>query len=349
MTECIICKEDIFKNVPKTSKGTYIVGKLKKFHKEILDNNIKVKPKMCYNCAENKIGHKIMRSLSNKERSIIYDIPLEQTKGMTKNGYSLKKAIELHGVETGTRMFEEYKEKQAYTNTLKYKQEKYGMTEEEFKDYNNSRAVTLKNQTKKYGVKEGTERFEKYKNKQKETGCSLNYFQDKYGQDDGKTFYGELNNRKANTLNNFILRHGNELGIEKFEKYIQTEKGFYSKESIRFFEEELSNIIIKYKVYYKDKEFGLMDIENNTYYKYDLVIPELKLCVEYNGDLFHANPKMFESKDRPNPFNRELTSEDIWLKDKNKLDLIKSKGYKVLVIWASDKNKEQKIKEFIKE
>jgi G:T-mismatch repair DNA endonuclease (very short patch repair protein) len=92
-----------------------------------------------------------------------------------------------------------------------------------------------------------------------------------------------------------------------------------------------------------------MDIKNNTYYKYDLVIPELKLCIEYNGDLFHANPLIFESEDKPNPFNQNITSNDIWKKDKIKLDLIKSKGYKVLVIWSSDKDKKEKIKDFIKD
>ena len=352
MHKCILCHEDIFKNIPKTAKGTYVVAKLKKFHKEILDDNVKIKPKMCYECAEKVIGHKIVRSLSNKERSIIYDIPYEQTKGMTKNGYSLKKSIELHGFEEGKKRFEEYRNKQKEAGcSLDYFIKKYGIEKgtEFYKDLNKRKSITLENQIKKYGLEEGTKRFEEYRNKQKDAGCSLSYFENKYGKEQGFKFYKSLNKRKAVTLENMIIKYGELEGTKRFKSFINTEKGFYSKESIEFFEKELSNILLKYKVYYKENEFGLMDKDNKTYYKYDFVIPELKICIEYNGDLFHANPAMFSEEDRPNPFDRTLSSKKIWEKDKAKIDLIKEKGYKVLIIWASDKNKSIKIKKFIKE
>lgn len=352
MHNCILCQGDIFIGIPKTKKGTYIVGKLKKFHKEILDDNIKIKPKMCYKCAEEVIGHKIVRSLSNRERSIIYDIPFEQTKGMTKNGYSLKKSIELHGLEEGTKRFEKYRDKQKTAGcSLHYFIKKYGTEKgtEFYENLNKRKSVTLENQIKKYGIEEGTKKFNNYCIKQKDTGCSLSYFEDKYGKEQGLEFYENLNKRKAITLDNMITKYGEQEGSKRFESYINSEKGFYSKESIEFFEKELSNILLKYKVYYKDNEFGLMDKNNKTYYKYDFVVPELKICIEYNGDLFHANPIMFSEEDKPNPFDRTLNSRDIWERDEKKIDLIKGKGYKVLIIWSSDKNKNNKIENFIKE
>jgi len=53
--------------------------------------------------------------------------------------------VEKHGPEEGKRRYEEYKNFLAEKNTFEYKKEKYGWTEEKFKQFNNSRAVTEDN------------------------------------------------------------------------------------------------------------------------------------------------------------------------------------------------------------
>jgi G:T-mismatch repair DNA endonuclease (very short patch repair protein) len=58
--------------------------------------------------------------------------------------------------------------------------------------------------------------------------------------------------------------------------------------------------------------------------------------IEFNGDLYHGNPKFYESTDNPNPFNKEKTSQDIWDKDERKIKYLSDLGYKVLVVWESE-------------
>jgi len=84
-----------------------------------------------------------------------------------------------------------------------------------------------------------------------------------------------------------------------------------------------------------NKEFGKQDVQNLKYYFYDFVITDIKICIEFNGDVFHANPIIFESNDEPNPYNN-VKAEDIWKFDRQKLNLLTDLGFKVLVIWEKD-------------
>ena len=63
---------------------------------------------------------------------------------------------------------------------------------------------------------------------------------------------------------------------------------------------------------------------------------DIYLNIEYNGDVFHANPKIYKKDDQPNPFTNQ-TSEEIWNKDDEKLKLLeKDHNIKTIVIWESD-------------
>lgn len=66
----------------------------------------------------------------------------------------------------------------------------------------------------------------------------------------------------------------------------------------------------------------------------DIFIPSLNLIIEYFGDYWHCNPNKYES----NYYNKKKSqyAKDIWEYDKNKIDLIKSYGYNLEVIWESD-------------
>jgi hypothetical protein len=43
----------------------------------------------------------------------------------------------------------------------------------------------------------------------------------------------------------------------------------------------------------------------------DFFIKELNLAIEFQGDIFHANPKIFKASDNPNPFRKDLSSSEI--------------------------------------
>jgi G:T-mismatch repair DNA endonuclease (very short patch repair protein)/phage FluMu protein Com len=66
----------------------------------------------------------------------------------------------------------------------------------------------------------------------------------------------------------------------------------------------------------------------------DIFIPSLNLIIEYFGDYWHCNPMKYES----DYFNvkKKLSAKEIWKYDESKLELIKSYGYNLEVIWESE-------------
>jgi G:T-mismatch repair DNA endonuclease (very short patch repair protein) len=73
----------------------------------------------------------------------------------------------------------------------------------------------------------------------------------------------------------------------------------------------------------------------------DMYIPKLNLIIEYNGDYWHCNPKKY----KPNYFHqvKNKTAKELWEYDKNKIDLIKEKGYYLEVIWESELKEDESI------
>lgn len=78
--------------------------------------------------------------------------------------------------------------------------------------------------------------------------------------------------------------------------------------------------------YIRQKSFGR--------YRYDYCLEEQKLVIEYNGDYWHCNPKLYE-KEYVN-LKKGKTAKEIWEYDKIKLDLAIEKGYDVIVFWEND-------------
>lgn len=58
--------------------------------------------------------------------------------------------------------------------------------------------------------------------------------------------------------------------------------------------------------------------ENGGYYFYDFVDIDNRLIIEYNGDMYHANPSVYNESDNPHPFRKNLKSSDIWIIYENK-------------------------------
>jgi G:T-mismatch repair DNA endonuclease (very short patch repair protein) len=66
----------------------------------------------------------------------------------------------------------------------------------------------------------------------------------------------------------------------------------------------------------------------------DIFVPELNLIIEYFGDYWHCNPIKYNSE----YYNtkKKLLAKEIWKYDESKLELIKSYGYNLEVIWESE-------------
>ena len=237
-----------------------------------------------------------------------------------------------YGERLGEIKFKELQTSQALTNSKEYK----GMTDEEFKRYNNSRAITLENMIKKYGEEEGTRVFNEYREKQRYKKSKQRYI-DEFGEEQGLKIFNEINKKKVQSLENFQRRYGKEEGLKRYRSYVEGHRKGFSDVASNLFEQiESLASTDKVSFLYLPKNSELLLEKIGGFYKYDFCIPELKFIIEFNGDIFHGNPQLFSESDCPNPYDRTLTAKQMWLNDKEKIDLAKSKGFDVMVIWERD-------------
>lgn len=237
-----------------------------------------------------------------------------------------------YGERLGEIKFKELQTSQARTNSKEYK----GMTDEEFKRYNNSRAITLENMIKKYGEEEGTRVFNEYREKQRYKKSKQRYI-DEFGEEQGLKIFNEINKKKVQSLENFQRRYGKEEGLKRYRSYVEGHRKGFSDVASNLFEQiESLASTDNVSFLYLPKNSELLLEKIGGFYKYDFCIPELKFIIEFNGDIFHGNPQLFSESDCPNPYDRTLTAKQMWLKDKEKIDLAKSKGFDVMVIWERD-------------
>lgn len=230
------------------------------------------------------------------------------------HGVTKYRLLLLYGKEECQKRWKHYCDKQAETNTFEYKHKKYGMTREEFKKYNKSRAITKENMIKKYGKTKGLEFFNNYCKKQSYTN-SMEYFKEKYGEIEGELKYFTALYSKTKFFSNI-----SQVLFKEIDEQIP-EECFYATHNgeIRIFNDELNK---------------------DTYF--DFAIPSLKILIEFNGDLFHANPSIFKESDTPNPFNKKVTAKEIWNYDNIKNKFAFKQHYDIIIIWENEYRKNPK-------
>ena len=248
--------------------------------------------------------------------------------------------ISRYGEEIGLLKWDSYCKKQAETNTFEYKQKKYNITKEEFNRYNQSRAITKENMISRYGEEVGLLKWNTYCERQSYAGCAEDYFIKKYGEKEGKTFYINLNKQKAITLPNFIRKYGEDEGLLQYNNLTMSNH-YYSKPSQELFsaiDNELLKIFNSDTSYYaiKNKEFHKWSHVLNKSCCYDYVISSMKFCIEYNGDIYHANPCKYLPTEIPRYRGNKKTALEIWKHDRLKNEVLINEGWQVLIIWDSD-------------
>lgn len=267
-----------------------------------------------------------------------------------KTGHTKEKMIDRHGEELGIEKWNSYCKKQAETNSFEYKANKYGMTEDEFKEYNKSRAVTKDNLIKRHGEEDGIKKWNDYCERQSYAGCKLEYFIEKYGVEEGTKFYNELNKTKAQTLENFTTRYGETEGKKQWNQYYKNKiKSVMAQTLFKKIYNKISSID-KESCYFYDLNSEIKITNNNNIKKFDFCIKSKKLIIEFNGDIYHANPLFHNENDivKYAP-NSNITAKMIWNRDELKNKFAEDAGYKVIVVWESDykENKEKVINELI--
>lgn len=237
----------------------------------------------------------------------------------TRQSVTKEKMIKKYGISEGTQRWNSYCKKQADSNKFEYKHEKHGMTLEEYNEYNKSRAVTLDNMIKRYGVNEGLIHWNQYVERECYT-CTLPYYIEKYGEEIGKEKYDILIN-KRNPANR--LFGPSAISLEMFNKLIKKFK---------------NNII-----YYDDNEFKVKTLKYNLYYV-DYYDETLNIVIEFYGNYFHLNPEKY-SPDFIQYKNHEkcIKAKDKWQHDKERIDDIQQTlNCKVIIVWESTYRNDKK-------
>ena len=151
------------------------------------------------------------------------------------------------------------------------------------------------------------------------------------------------------SLDKCIEKYGKEEGIKRFnERQVKWQKSLtsggnlkigYSKVSQDLFYELLDsyNNDEKDNIFFAthNKEF-VLEKDDGGLWLYDFVDFKNKKIIEYNGDRYHGNPDKFKPEDNPNPFKKNITAQEIWDKDKRKIDVAINNGFEVLIIWDSE-------------
>jgi very-short-patch-repair endonuclease len=267
-----------------------------------------------------------------------------------KSGVFLEKFLIKYEENQAIEKWNSYREKQALTNTFEYKHKKYGMTKEEFKQYNKNRSATKENFIMRHGEKEGTKRWEEYCSRQSFAGCKEKYFIEKYGKIKGKEKYKNICAKKAHTLKNYIEKYGETDGTIRYENYISRKPSFYSLISQELFWEIYENLTenLQEKTYFGElnHEYGKMN--DKSYYKVDFCVSSLKYIIEFNGDYWHGNPEKYNLTEILPVTGK--TYEEIHKKDSEKNNFFKSLGFDVDIIWEKDyvENKEKIVSEILR-
>ena len=359
-SHCMYCGGDVYYETTKISWGNYKPKLIIATHdtKKVF-NGKEYHLCVCQECLEKAFGKspnysKVFNTRNDKTKYAFNVSDEDYVQDGKSKAVTKENLIKRYGEEEGLKRWESYCERQSKTNTFEYKKEKYGWTKEQFDEYNASRAVTKENLIKRYGEEEGLKKWDAYIERQKETK-SFEYMCDTYGEEHARA----INESKRLTLDNFIKKYGHSEGAERYKAYASAQHIFYSKVSQKFFDLIDSYLSKKYTTHYATKNnLSLNLLENheanilgdgiNIYLDY--YIEELKTCIEFNGTVFHADPRYYKEDDRPNPYDKSILAKDIWDHDKERYDyLLKEHGIKTIVVWEEDYKNNFDVVKFLKE
>jgi len=174
---------------------------------------------------------------------------------------------------------------------------------------------------------------------------SLEVCIEKYGKEEGIKRWERRQKKWQETMDTKSDEEKKRINIAKTRKLPR-----FSKSSADLFDLVLGDgLFTNYDVYYKDKEYFVYDNEKKRIFYYDFVIPELKVCIEYQGITYHPHPNLTENEKQKwiEPYSK-LNYWECQKFDNYKNNLIITKGYDLLIVWETDKNKFETIRTFLK-
>lgn len=285
---------------------------------------------------------------------------------------SLEYYIEKYGEDVGREKFKNHTGKISNSNKLEGYIAKYG---EDGKEKFNLISKSKDSMSLFFFMKKNNGDIEKsifeFENRKESVNVSISSLINKYGKEIGNLKHTnrvaksretilknenieEIYKRRAITIENMIRKYGEDVGKIKYEEWkrkVIVPICRASKESLNIFIpliEKIKGMGVDnndiYIGYGNKNEFFLKDGKN--IYFYDFTIRNKKIIIEYNGVLFH--PKN-ENSNWINIFDKNITSQVAYNKQKNKIKLAEENGFKVLELWSDDNNNLNRCLSFINE
>lgn len=243
-----------------------------------------------------------------------------------KNGHNEESAIEM------VKMYQKSNSKKLIDKMIKYP--------EKFKDKKSNQIG--------YWLKKGlSEEESKYEVSKRQNTTSLEFYINKFGEEQGKQKYDENIKKISYTSSRkyYIDKFGPEIGNSMYDerlkkRHIPMSKA--SKESILFLKIIYKHLRkngfkiddIKWGVGYSTEWF--INTKNNFYF-YDFTILPLRIIIEYHGKAFHPNPNWDENikKDWKCLFS-DLGYEEKLKIDLNKKETAKEYGFSYIEVYSED-------------
>lgn len=205
-----------------------------------------------------------------------------------------------------------------------------------------SRENTINSTQIEYWLNKGYDEIEARKKlKDRQTTFSLKICIDKHGIEEGTKIWEKRQEKWQNTMNS----KSDAEKMEILKKKIFSD-GKYSKISQNLFWKIYEHIEDRHNVFFKELNDELQ-LNHNDQNLFFLDFVYKNKVIEFQGDFWHANPKIYES----NFFNtvRKLTANQIWKFDNYKNSCICEK-YELLTVWEDDfrNNPEEVVVECLK-
>jgi len=250
-----------------------------------------------------------------------------------KTAITKERLIEKYGIEEGTIRWNQYKVKQADSNSFEYKRKKHGWTVEQYNEYNSSRAQTLEKMIARHGEKLGTTKWLAYCERQAYTN-SKTYFVNKYGTEEGTSRFLQLNIEKGSSFNPQLVATKLGISLDEAVTLILNRVVYPGNIWGSNIEKEFTTMLIdnygslEYTTF--TRPYGRWSSFLGTYVIYD--IKHKDCIIEFNGDYWHANPSLYKN----DAVIRGRTALEIQEYDSKKLKTATDLGFRTYTVWESE-------------
>lgn len=137
---------------------------------------------------------------------------------------------------------------------------------------------------------------------------------------------------KSNSKEWYTDKFGDDIGVDKWNSYISKIKKNTLGTRVSKSSKKIDTLLREIKINF-ETEYTIP----NTYKFVDFYLYDLNIVIEYFGDYWHMNPRLYEKEF----FNKTLkvTSEEVWEKDrKRNLEILeKIKDCTLIIIWETTK------------